>query len=207
VLIDAGMTPGSTGGSNVGPDGPTAIFNTEIRAGVQIRDLTIGGDVVSDQVRNPGSRRTRIVAGEDRQGNFTVGGNIDNFQITGSLIDSVVAASVNPDGDGTYDKPAGFVRIGTFGNFFVRNNFTAPPYDQTPPLITDDIVLPGAINLSFAPPFQTATPAPTARIPLPTQSTVLGGVISTQHGDESDFAGFFAADTRGVFVGQMPQFA
>jgi len=41
-------------------------------------------------------------------------------------------------------------------------------------------------------------------LPLPTKSTVLGGVISTVHGDEADFAGIFAADARGVFVGPIP---
>jgi hypothetical protein len=44
-------------------------------------------------------------------------------------------------------------------------------------------------------------------LPLPTKSTVLGGVISTSHGsnpDAYDFAGIFAADTRGVFVGTLP---
>jgi hypothetical protein len=42
-------------------------------------------------------------------------------------------------------------------------------------------------------------------IALPTKSTVLGGVVSTPHGDSQDFAGIFAADTRGVFVGPLPQ--
>jgi hypothetical protein len=206
VLIDGGRTPGDTGAGNVGPDGPTAIFNTEIRAGVQIRNLVLAGDVASDHVRNPSSRQTRIVAGEDRQGNFTAGGNIDNFQITGALIDSVVAASVNPDGDGTYDAPGGVIQVGTFGNPVTLKNFTAPPYDRGLDSILDDVVLPGAINSRFAPPLQTATPTPTALIPLPTLSTVLGGVISTLHGSESDFAGFFAADTRGVLTGVKPQF-
>lgn len=44
-------------------------------------------------------------------------------------------------------------------------------------------------------------------IAIPTKSTVLGGVISTSHGgnpDGNDFAGIFAADTAGVFVGVLP---
>lgn len=220
VLIVGGGT--QTGGSNVGPDGPVAIFNTELRAGVQIRDLTIGGDVSSDHVRNPASRPTRIVAGEDRLGNFTIGGNIDNFQITGTLIDSVVAASVQPNGGNgtvvescnhtpgdrgfnTYDAPAGFVVGGTVADPIFFANFTGPPYDPALDPTIDDCVLPGSINASFAPPRPTGTPGPQAVNALPTRSTVLGGVVSTAHGDESDFAGFFAADTRGVFVGVLPR--
>ncbi len=50
----------------------------------------------------------------------------------------------------------------------------------------------------------------TSTIPLslPSKSTVLGGVISNSHNDNplerSDFAGIFADDTRGVFVGTLP---
>ena len=96
VLIDGGDP--ATGQSNIGPDAFDVILNTEIRAGVQITNLTLGGDVRSDHVRNPGNRQTRIVAGEDRQGNFISGGNILGLKITGSLIDAVVAASVKPNG-------------------------------------------------------------------------------------------------------------
>jgi hypothetical protein len=206
VLIDGGSTPGGTTGGNVGPDGPVAIFNTEIRAGVQIRNFVIGGDVASDHIRNPSSRQTRIVAGQDRQGNYSSGGNIDNFQITGALIDSVVAASVNPDGDTTYDAPAGVAVGGTTANPIVFPNFTAPPYDPSRDAILDDIVLPGAINPSLAPPTPTGTPGGATTIALPAQSTVLGGVITTSpHGSETDFAGLFAANTRGVFVGALPR--
>ena len=70
VLIDGGTTPDAAAATSA-RTAPTAIFNTEIRAGVQIRNLVISGDVASDHVRNPASRQTRIVAGEDRQGNFT----------------------------------------------------------------------------------------------------------------------------------------
>ena len=120
VLID-GSPQNSSSGGNIGPDGSDAIFDSEILAGIQINNLTINGNVTSDYVTNPKPNPTgyptRIVAGEvleDRapgrdpqggfpQGTFTSAGNIDNFQITGSLIDSVLAASVAPfGGNGTF---------------------------------------------------------------------------------------------------------
>ena len=64
------------------------------------------------------------------------------------------------------------------------------------PTIDDFIYSGGSINPSFA-----------AAGALPSRSTVLGGVISTKHldpPDSADFAGLFAADTRGVFVGVLP---
>src|SRR5262249_52376494 len=64
VLIDGG-TPIPSGG-NIGPDGTNAIFDSQITAGVQIRNLLINGDVSSDQVSNPDGHRTRIIAGQDR---------------------------------------------------------------------------------------------------------------------------------------------
>ncbi len=158
-LITAGvLINGSSSGANIGADGTDAIFDSEILAGAQIINLTINGDVTSDYVTNPSPHPTgyptRIVAGEvleDRapgrdsqggfpQGTFTSGGEIDNFQITGSLIDSVVAASVAPFGNSgtlpsnnlsysapppsvantpgdqgfnTYDAPAGIIVGGT----------------------------------------------------------------------------------------------
>ena len=119
VLID-GSPQNSSSGGNIGPDGSDAIFDSQLLAGVQIKNLLINGNVTSDYVTNPKPNPTgyptRIVAGEvleDRapgrdsqggfpQGTFTSAGNIDNFQITGALIDSVVAASVAPyGGNGT----------------------------------------------------------------------------------------------------------
>ena len=119
------ITAGVLISGNIGPDGFNAIFDSEILAGAQINNLTINGSVTSDYVTNPKPNPTgyptRIVAGEvleDRapgrdsqggfpQGTFTSAGNIDNFQITGSLIDSVVAASVAPfGGNGTFPTSA-----------------------------------------------------------------------------------------------------
>lgn len=228
VLIDGGEETPS--GGNIGPDGPIAVLNSQIRAGVQIRNLLINGDVVSTAPSDPTALPTRIVAGQNRAGVFSPAGNIDNFQITGSLIDAVIAASVVPEGghgniepvptdingDGTYDAPAGFLPFGTYGNpGSISNNapagynefyqFLGYFYDPADPVI-DDLILPGAINASFAPTVPSPNEVtPDTRIPLPTKSTVLGGVITTAPpSDDYDSPGFFAADTRGVFVGTLP---
>ncbi|MEO6808162.1 MAG: hypothetical protein ABI353_03500 [Isosphaeraceae bacterium] len=182
ILID-GSKPTTVPGCNIGPDGPVAVYNSEIRAGVQIRNLTICGDVVSDRPTNPLGMPARIVAGLDRQDVLNLGSSISGLVITGTLTDAVVAAGVKPyGGDGTvsmsctnvpgdggfntYDKPAG-------------RDFTAPPYDAANDPTIDDCVVPGSIN-----------------------AIVLRGVISSNHGDEADYAGFFAADTQGVTVRQ-----
>ena len=269
---------GASGGSgNIGPDGADGVVNSDIRAGVKIDNLTIAGNVRSTFASNPSSTGypTRIVAGEDRAGNFSSGGVIDNFQITGALIDSVLAASVAPGvGDGTlpptgygppriapphptgtYDAPAGNITGGTVGspvqyaNFAIVNVYnemvTGTAYLTANPTL---FILPGAINPSFAsaPLTQaaltttstvtntnsgtqsnqvttnsgsstqatsqtnngsatTTTVTPSEQVlPLPTKSTVLGGVISTAQGTANDHAGLFAADARGVFVGALP---
>jgi hypothetical protein len=270
VLIDGGAQSTASGG-NAGADGTDAIFDSQILSGGEINHITINGNVHSDWVTNPNPTGlpTRIIAGEARSGAFTNGGLIDNFQITGQLIDSVVAASVQPfGGDGTlpptgyngtrtpaappgpgvptnYNAPAGVTVGGTFQNPIDYANFGYVSYFNELPTgtayntaIDPNIhvnILQGAINPSFA-----STPLPmsvttttssgsasstggtsssssasssatttttTSFIAIPTKSTVLGGVISTSHGnnpDGNDFAGIFAADTSGVFVGQIP---
>ncbi len=306
ALID-GTPQNASSGGNIGPDGSDAIFDSEILSGVQIKNLTINGDVRSDYVTNaqPSGYRTRIIAGENRQGTFISGGNLDNFQITGALIDAVLAASVAPfggngtlptfaygapppsvdtsgdKGNNTYDAPGGVLpvipvsnaagnitgysilnELGdliTFPTSVVTNN-TVPggviwggttkapilnpnysevsyynetligvSYDRAQDPIIDDTILPGSINKSFAtaPVDLTATTgtssittttgntsvtttgsAPPIKLSLPSKSTVLGGVISNQHGDQQDqqdFAGIFAADTSGVFLGLLPK--
>lgn len=252
-LINGGTV--TTGTSSVGADGPDAVFDSTILAGLEIENLILGGDVRSDRPSNPAGKPTRIVAGMDRSGAVEPGGVITNFQITGSLIDSVVAASVGPGPDGTYDQPAGVVETGYYGSGLapdgtpyiklVRND-TAPPYNNHPDVTTpganpynlpnanlissvnyqyanlpdptldptfDDVVLPtGSINAGFAPPasaFPTpreiaASPPGSLAIPVPSKATVLGGVISTATGDSADYAGIFAANTSGVYVGKLP---
>ena len=81
----------------------------------------------------------------------------------------------------------------------------------------DNTILFGAINLSFAtaPADLNATNAAPVTgtvtttaitLSLPSKSTVLGGVISNPHtGPEAnDYAGIFANNTSGVFVGVLP---
>lgn len=222
---------------NIGPDGNDAVINSDIRAGVSIDRFTAGGNVLSTFVANPKSvgYPTRIVAGEDRLGNFFSGGVIDHFQITGTMTDSVLAASVKPFGgsgalpdtnlpygtaapvpsntpgdlgSNTYDAPAGTTTVNgkPFKNWTevsyvdgvadTKSHYLSAVTDPTtgnPQSVTiDDFIFPGAINPSYA------------SGAVPTKSTVLGGVVSTFHGDEADFAGIFAADTRGVFVGPLP---
>jgi hypothetical protein len=204
ILISGG-TPGTgSNGWNIGPDGSVAVLDSQIRAGFEIMNLTIGGDVKSDLPANPTSGRvTRIVAGEDAAGNFAPGGIIDNFQIVGNLIDSVLAASVAPS-QGFYHQPAGAIEVGVVGGLITTlPTYTAPPFANTP-----DIVLPnGSINPSFAAPLQLVPPAAPAgtKLPLPSKPTVLGSVITTSpHVDGTDYAGIFAANTNGVIVGPLP---
>ncbi|WP_254053862.1 hypothetical protein [Singulisphaera sp. GP187] len=256
VLIDGTGSGASGAAANIGADGVDAVLNSELRAGVEIRNLTIGGDVRSEFALNPNATGypTRIIAGEDRQGHYLTGGNIDNFQILGSLIDSVIAASVAPSGgngtlppsgygpppipstdpgDGTYDAPAGVIFGGSVAapvpyiNYteitYFNETFKEIAYNRQLDPVIDDSILPGTINVSFAsrpltqaqlndPSVTTTnsgggtstTGTTTLNLPLPTKSTVLGGVVSHTHVGEADFAGIFAADTRGVFIGTLP---
>ena len=176
ILINGG-TPGTgSNGWNIGPDGPVAVFDSEILAGLEIENVTIGGDVKSDLPTNPTGRPTRIVAGEYPQNSFVSGGTIDKFQIIGNLIDSVVAASVEPY-NGTYPEPA------------AGPNSTAPPFAD--PNVPMSIVLAGgSINPSFA-----------SSSGSPTKLTVTGAVVSNTHVYTADYAGIFAANTAGVKVG------
>jgi len=78
-------------------------------------------------------------------------------------------------------------------------NYTAPPFEDAS-VPTNQLVLPGgSINPSFASP-NSASGMPVA----PTKPTVRGEVITNTHVNNADFAGFFAANTTGVFVGQLP---
>jgi hypothetical protein len=276
VLIDGSGAPA---GGNAGADGVDAIYNSTILAGQEINHVTINGNVDSTYVfkSNSTGYPTRIIAGEDRDGNFLSAGLIDNFQITGSLIDSVLAASVAPSGgngqlpsfqygvaspvrstvpgDGgynTYDAPFGIIYGGTVGSPIKYPNYTERSvynelllpgtfYNTAIDPTIDDFILSGAINPSFASPplsqaaLQNGTTTTSSSgsassssssssssasssgsqstqdikpsqqaLPLPTKSTVLGGVISTTHSDNRDYAGIFAYDTRGVFIGPIP---
>ena len=174
VLID---------GVDVGPDGPVAIRNTEIRAGVQLQNLLFTGDVVTDRSINLG-RPTRIIAGLDRAGNRVDVSSITGLTITGTLIDAVVAASVAPGGPfATFDAPGGVVLVGPADDQMAVPNFTAPPFNRAIDPSIDDIVGMGTI-----------------------EANVIGGVVSTRTPEQEqfDYAGLFAADTSGVRVGNLP---
>ena len=236
VLIDGG----ANNPTSFGPDGADAISNSQLIAGTAINHLVINGNVRSSFAIDPNSKGypTRILAGMDRAGEVTTGGVIDNFQILGTMYDSVIAASVAPSGgdgtlptfaygagprvpssnpgDGTYDAPAGVTVGGTIGtpikypNYsnlsYFNQTFVAVTYDKAQDPNIDDFILPGAINPSFAsaPVVLTAGLPASTPLALPTKSTILGGVVSTVHTQSADFAGIFAADTRGVFLGPIP---
>src|SRR5208337_3871031 len=97
---------------NVGADGVTAIYNSEIDAGTSIMNVTVDGDVTSGfPTGDTSGYPTRIIAGKIRaaalgstpdQGTYLANGTISGFAIDGWLINSVLAASVAPfGGDGT----------------------------------------------------------------------------------------------------------
>lgn len=226
VLIDGGpLSGGQT--YHVGPDGTAAVQDSQMRAGAQIDRLTLNGDVVS----TPGGiQPTRIVAGQDRSGMFRAAGNVDEFYITGSLIDAVIVASVAPSGGNGgfnpsptwpavppgegYDAAIGYVTGGflsipkVYGNFAPGGfnefgDFVGYFYDTAIDPVIDDVILSGAINGSLVQPYPTSFDSPETPVPLPRRSTVAGGVFRTP--GAVDFAGLFAADTRGVFTGRLPQ--
>jgi hypothetical protein len=267
VSINGGATSPATGG-NIGPDGTSAVFDSQILAGSQIVNLIINGDVMSDFPTNPSPTGypTRIIAGVNRDGTFATGGLIDHFQILGRLIDAVVVASVVPYGGNgtlppigygsgaaspgapsgfqTYNNPRGTVSVGTFGSNTPYPNYTEISYKNEKvvgvawapgQVLTNDILPGGSINPSFASEPATdgiitvtssssssSTVGSTsvsssssgsqtvqnveATLAIPTTATVLGGVVSTPHGPQFDYAGILAADTSGVFVGPIPRF-
>jgi hypothetical protein len=133
--------------------------------------------VKADTPTNPAGKPTRIVAGEYPQNVYMPSGSIDSFQIVGNLIDSVLAASVEPY-NGTYPEPA------------AGPNSIGPPFAD--PTVPPSIVLAGGvINSSLA----------SASGGSPTKLTITGAVITSTHVDTADYAGIFAATTTGVKVG------
>ncbi len=176
ILINGG-TPGTgANGWNIGSNGSDAVFDSQILAGYEIDNLTIGGNVESDTPSNRAGLPTRIVAGEYPENTYVAGGVINNFQIVGNLIDSVIAASVEPY-NGTYPQPA------------AGPNSTAPPFAD--PSVPMTIVLAGgSINASYA-----------SSSGMPSTLTLTGAVITSIHVYTADYAGIFAANTAGVQVG------
>jgi hypothetical protein len=209
----------------VGADGTTAIYNSEIDAGTSITHLSIGGDVKSGfPTGDPTGYPTRIIAGKVRgpatgstpdQGLYVANGTIDNFAINGTLIDSVLAASVAPyGGDGSLPPPVpygGTPRTSGpppagFSNYNAPGGLTGP--DSNGQFIKNFSIR-SFINGQFVPTavYDTATD-PDIHVNVLDNGTinvtVTGGVISTPHDDSFDFAGVFAVNTKGVNGGLAP---
>jgi hypothetical protein len=199
----------------VGSDGVTALLNSEIDAGTSISHVAFNGDVRSGfPTGNTSGYPTRIIAGKIRGGGsnstpndgmFLPNGIISDFNIQGSLVDAVLAASVAPfGGDGSlppapsygtqprttgpppgvftnYQAPAGLTN-GTTPNFSIRNvggpNANVAAWAQPEGQRHDTVLDNGTLV-----------------------ATVTGGVVSTQTSqldDTYDFAGFFAVNTQGL---------
>jgi hypothetical protein len=219
-LITAGVC---IDGVNVGPDGVIALQNSQLLAGVSIRNLGFQGDVVSDFPTNPSHTGypTRIIAGELRSGKFNAGADVTNLAITGALVDSVIAASVQPyGGDGslppavpygglprqpapppgqgdagynTYDAPGGVT--GTGANAYKNYSELSFP-GSGPPVVTWDTNADPTIDDNILP------------RGVISNVTVSGGVISTprsvSEADKFDFTGVLAETTQGVQGGKVP---
>jgi hypothetical protein len=211
------ITAGATiDGVLVGPDAPTAIYNSEIDAVVSISNVTAQGDVTSDFPTNAQATGypTRIIAGKSRDGLFQANGRINNLVIDGSLIDSVLAASVAPyGGDGTLPPPvpyggvprtagpppAGFSNYNAPGGITLRadgskiKNYSIRSFDggqATPVAVWDTATDPDVHATVLDGGVITAV--------------VSGSVVSTPHDDRFDFTGVFAENTAGVDGGLSP---
>ncbi len=205
-------------------DGNDVLYNSQLLAGQSIHDITLDGNVRSTFVANPNSTGypTRIIAGELPDGTFVPGGTISNLTISGSLNDSVIAASVQPNGgagllppasaygqvyptptntpgDGgynTYDAPGGttYVTPSSGGTPVAVPNWTELSYDVNGKLINK----PGGSG-SY-----NSTLDPTIDDFIfyggSIQNVTIGNVISTNKSDAADFAGIFAAQISGVTV-------
>ena len=201
----------------VGPDVPTAIYNSEMDAVVSINNVVAQGDVKSDFPTNAQATGypTRIIAGKARDGTFQANGQINGFQISGSLIDSVLAASVAPyGGDGTLPPPvpyggvprtagpppAGFSNYNAPGGITVNSdgsktkNFSIRSFDAT------GQALPGAVYDTATDPNGHVTVLDGGFI----SASVAGSVISSPHDDRYDFTGVLAVYTTGVDGGLTP---
>jgi hypothetical protein len=220
--ITAGV---SISGVIVGADGATAIYNSEIDAATSITGVTANGDVKSGfPTGDPTGYPTRIIAGKIRapqagstpdQGNYISNGTIDQFQINGAFIDSVLAASVVPyGGDGSLPPPVlygGTPRTSGpppagFSNYNAPGGLTGP--DSNDQFIKNYSIR-SIINGQLLPTavYDTATD-PNVHVNVLDGGTinavVTGGVVSTPHGDDFDFTGVFAVNTKGINGGLAP---
>src|SRR5271166_6501451 len=201
VSINGGSGTGSTTGT-VGADGVTAIYNSEIDAGTSITNLTVGGDVTSGfPTGDTSGYPTRIIAGKIRaaaigstpdQGLYLANGTINGFAIDGSLINSVLAASVAPFdvGDGSLPPPPAYG--------------AAPRSPGTPPGVFTNYQAPAGLTDNTTPNYSirnvtSGVPTGPAAWAQPVGSrhdtvlsngtitaTITGGVVSTQTDQTAD---------------------
>ncbi len=222
--ITAGLS--INGVNDVGADGVTAIYNSEIDAGTSITNLTVGGNVVSDFPTNLKATGypTRIIAGKIRaaaigstpdQGNYLPNGLINNLMINGALIDAVLAASVAPfGGNGSLPPPPPLMygvqpqSAGKPPGYFTNYQAPAGMTNNTPNYSNYSIRdVTGGVptgDAAWAQPIGSRHDTVLNNGSI-TTVTVTGGVISTQTDprldDTYDYAGFFAVNTIGVVNG------
>ncbi len=212
--ITAGVS--INGVNNVGADGVTGIYNSEIDAGTSITNVTVGGDVTSGfPTGDTSGYPTRIIAGKIRsaaigstpnQGFYLANGTINGFVIDGSLINSVLAASVAPYdvGDGSLPPTPAYGAAprspGTPPGVFTNYQAPAGMTDGTPNYsirtITNGVISPDA---AWAQPVGSRHDTVLNNGTI--TATITGGVVSTQTdqtADTYDYAGLFAVNPFGV---------
>lgn len=198
-IIRAGV---STNNMTVGADGTTALYNSEIDAGVSISNATFNGDVTSGFPTGDSSGfPTRIIAGKLTDGTYVAGGTINNLVINGSLINSVLAASVAPyGGNGGLPTPVAYGGTSTtslppqagFSNYNAPGGLTDNAKNYSIRSVVGGVLDPTAVYDTANDPNIHVTVLPNGT----TDVTVKGSVISTPHpnNDNFDFTGIFSAN-------------
>jgi hypothetical protein len=208
-LITAGV---SINNMNVGSDGTTAFYNSEMDAGASINNITFNGDVTSGFLNGDTTGfPTRIIAGKLINGTYVAGGKISSVLINGSLINAVLAASVAPVG-GNGDLPAPLPYGGTsttsvppqagFSNYNAPGGLTENIKNYSIRSIAGGALLPTAVYDTANDPNIHVTVLPNGT----TDVTVKGNVISTPHpnNDNFDFTGIFSANPNTGIVNGGP---
>src|SRR5271166_579886 len=217
--ITAGVS--INGVNDVGADGVTGIYNSEIDASTSITNVTVGGDVTSGfPTGDTSGYPTRIIAGKIRsaaigstpdQGVYLPNGSISNLMINGALKDAVLAASVAPfGGDGSLPPPPAYGALPQSPSAPIPGvpiNYQAPAgltTNTTTMTTTPNYSIRNVINgvptgpAAWQSVFLHDTVLNNGSI---TSTTITGGVVSTQTNqlaDMYDYAGLFAVNTIGV---------
>ncbi len=209
---------------NVGADGVTAVYNTEIDAATSITNVTLDGDLTSGfPTGDTSGYPTRIIAGKVRsaalgstpdQGLYLANGTISSFAIEGSLINAVLAASVAPyGGDGSLPPPVpygGTPRTSGpppagFSNYNAPGGLTETSTSQYIKNYSIRSYVGGQLVPTAV--YDTAID-PNIHVNVLDGGTIIatvsGSVISTPHDDTFDFTGIFAVNTLGVNGGLAP---